>query len=163
MEDPRTIPSVISEQALKAAIDLVDVCLQDAAFLAGRGVVGETIERMITGIHCLASFLHCLARFILRHSLLTLCKSCCIESSQATRPLDTSEAPSNAAISLLLPGKVLHLNALLVMRKFRNRGNKPGAVRGFEELQESGLGKIHCIKPQRGASVVSTIEECLHV
>ena len=50
------------------------------------------------------------------------------------------------------------------MRKFRNCGNKAGAVRGFEELQESGLGKIHCVKPQRGASMVSTIvyKECMY-
>ena len=88
-----------------------------------------------------------------------------IESSQATRSLDTSESHSNAAMSLILPGKVLHLNALLAMRKFRNCGNKAGAVRGFEELQESGLGKIHSIKPQRGASMVRNIlcvYECMY-
>ena len=51
MNDPLAIPTVISETAIKAAINLVDVCLQDAAFLAGRGDIGETIEKMITGTH----------------------------------------------------------------------------------------------------------------
>ena len=71
-------------------------------------------------------------------------------------------------MSLLLPGKVLHLNALLAMRKFRNCGNKAGAVRGFEELQESGLGKIDSTKPQRGTNMVSNmlwtfcVQQCMH-
>lgn len=38
------------------------------------------------------------------------------------------QAQASAAYSLLLPGKVLHLNALLSMKKFRDRGNKEGAV-----------------------------------
>ena len=59
-----------------------------------------------------------------------------------------------AAFSLLLPGKVLHLNDLSHLRKFRDRGNKPGAVRGFELLQENELGKLVSIKPQRGATMV---------
>ena len=62
----------------------------------------------------------------------------------------------NAAMSLLLPGKMLHLNVLPAMRKFRNYG-KAGAVRGFEELQENGLGKLHSIKPQRGATMVRAL------
>lgn len=77
------------------------------------------------------------------------------EYSQAALPImDTSEAHRNATLSLLLPGRVLHLNALLVMRKFRDRGNKAGAVRGFEMLQEHSLGTIISTKPQRGTSTV---------
>ena len=71
-------------------------------------------------------------------------------------PMPTSEAERNAAFSLLLPGKVLHLNALSHLRKFRDRGNKPGAVRGFEVLQQNDLGKLISIKPQRGATMVRT-------
>lgn len=71
-------------------------------------------------------------------------------------PIPTSEAERNAAFSLLLPGKVLHLNALSHLRKFRDRGNKPGAVKGFEVLQKNDLGKLISIKPQRGATTVRT-------
>ena len=56
-------------------------------------------------------------------------------------PMSAGEADRNAAFSLLLPGKVLHLNALLHLRKFRDRGNKPGAVKGFEVLQDNELGQ----------------------
>ena len=68
--------------------------------------------------------------------------------------MDTSETHRNATMSLLLPGRVLHLNALLVMRKFRDRGNKAGAVRGFEKLQQHNLGTIIWTKPERGTSMV---------
>ena len=63
-------------------------------------------------------------------------------------------------MSLLLPGPLLHLNALLAMRKFRDRGNKAGAVRGFELLEESGLGEVITTKPPRGASLVRAYMYC---
>ena len=74
--------------------------------------------------------------------------------------MDASEAHRNATMSLLLPGKVLHLNALLALRKFRDRGNKAGAVRGFETLQESNLGRLISLKPQRGATMVNCNTLC---
>ena len=52
------------------------------------------------------------------HTLLIL------DSSQAVLPMSANEAERNAAFSLLLPGKVLHLNALSHLRKFRDHGNK---------------------------------------
>lgn len=76
---------------------------------------------------------------------------------QVLVPEETSEAHRNAAFSLLLPGKMLHLNALLVMRKFRDRGNKAGAVRGFELLERQGLGVLISTKLQRGANMVKLI------
>ena len=36
---PLVIPDVISTEAIKAIINLVDVCIQHSAFLAGRGDV----------------------------------------------------------------------------------------------------------------------------
>ena len=64
---------------------------------------------------------------------------------------------------LLIPGKTLHLNALLSMRKFRDRGNKAGAVKAFELLEEDGLGKVVSTKPQRGASMVCDLPHRLHI
>ena len=54
-----------------------------------------------------------------------------------------------AAYCLLLPGRTLHLNALLIMKKFRDRGNK-GAVHAFLALLAAELGNVVEIKPQRG-------------
>ena len=37
------IPSAISMEAVKAAIDFVDICSQQTAFLAGRGKIDDDI------------------------------------------------------------------------------------------------------------------------
>ena len=46
IETPLAIPTVISDAAIKAARNLVDVCIQHTAFLAGRG---ETVQEMMMG------------------------------------------------------------------------------------------------------------------
>ena len=54
---PLAIPETIGVDAVKAAIDLVDVCIQHAAFLAGRGEVQELIEVLATGTKLLIEHL----------------------------------------------------------------------------------------------------------
>lgn len=62
---------------------------------------------------------------------------------------------ASAAFSLLLPGEVLHLSAILVAKKLRPiNGNKESAVRGFRILEEAGLGRLVELNPQRGATMV---------
>ena len=36
-ENPQSIPDEISDSAMKAAINVVDVCIQHSAYLAGKG------------------------------------------------------------------------------------------------------------------------------
>ena len=55
-----------------------------------------------------------------------------------------------ASYCLLLPGKVLHLTPLLAAKKFRNRGNKEGALRAFGLLEDDGLGNTYIISGIRG-------------
>lgn len=43
-ETPGAIPETISDEALKAAVCFVELCVQHAAFLAGRGNVAEEID-----------------------------------------------------------------------------------------------------------------------
>ncbi len=43
-ETPHSIPENISDDALKAAINFVDLCVQHASFLAGRGDTQEAVE-----------------------------------------------------------------------------------------------------------------------
>jgi hypothetical protein len=61
-----------------------------------------------------------------------------------------------AKYCLLLPGKVLHISALLIAKRFRDKGNKDGAVRAIRTLESAGLGEVIEVKPQRGTNVVST-------
>lgn len=65
-----------------------------------------------------------------------------------------SEAVDNAAYSLLLPGSILYLSALLVQTKFRGRGNKAGALAGWALLQEAGIAKVVEKKHGRGTDKV---------
>ena len=152
MDTPLAIPETISGDAVKAA---VDVCIQHAAFLAGRGDVQELIEVLAMGTKLLIKYPYLCGVYIIVwyvHS----------ESSQAAPPVEMSKTDGHrsATTSLLLPGKVLHLNALNKKRSFRNSGNKAGAIHGFEMLQENGLGTIVTTKIARGAAMVHI---CVHV
>ena len=69
---------------------------------------------------------------------------------------DDTLAHSNAAYSLLLPGKILNLRALSIQKKFRgSRGNKERAKRGWYLLQRSGLGEVKEFKARRGTDMVN--------
>lgn len=68
-----------------------------------------------------------------------------------------SQARACATISLLTPGCVLHLSALLILKRYRDKGNKAGAVKGYQLVQQEGLVELVEIKPQRGASIVCTV------
>ncbi len=61
---------------------------------------------------------------------------------------------SVAMFCLLLPGKVLHISALLAAKRFRDKGNKDGAVRAIKRLESAGLGTVIDFKPPRGTSIV---------
>ena len=76
--------------------------------------------------------------------------------------MTSSEGKRSATIALLLPGKILDLKVLNQKRAFCNSGNKSGAVKGFEVLEESGLGRIITTKINRGATMVTAFgETCL--
>ena len=51
IETPMDIPTVISLAAVNAAKNLVDVCIQHAAFLAGRGKVDAEIQEINKGTY----------------------------------------------------------------------------------------------------------------
>ena len=44
IDTPKVTPDAIGADAITAAIDIVNVCIQHAAFLAGRGDINEIIE-----------------------------------------------------------------------------------------------------------------------
>ena len=51
METPLDVPDVISTATIEAAQNIMDVCIQHAAFLAGQGDVEDTIQEIIKHIH----------------------------------------------------------------------------------------------------------------
>ena len=52
MNSPLAIPPNISESAMKAADSFVDLCLQHAAYLGGRGNFQEAIDELQQGWTC---------------------------------------------------------------------------------------------------------------
>lgn len=44
------IPTIITEDALKAAEDFIDVCCQHTAYLAGRGDIDDAIFKIQKGL-----------------------------------------------------------------------------------------------------------------
>jgi len=62
---------------------------------------------------------------------------------------------STAEYCLNLPGKTLYLTHLLALKKFRKRGNKDGALRAFQMLDNEGLGKLVQVGSGKGSHAVS--------
>ena len=79
---------------------------------------------------------------------------------------DTDCTKSTALFCLMLPGKRLHLKPLLAMKKFRNKGNKHGAVKAFYYLENEGLGKVIELSGSKGSATVRRIHVhvyiCMH-
>lgn len=72
------------------------------------------------------------------------------EKIQTRKPL----VECAASYMLTLPGKVLDISVLNTSRKFREFGNKDGAVAAIKLLQESGIGVVHTEKATSGTSKV---------
>ena len=49
VESKEELPFVISEQAISAAIDFVEVCCQHTAYLTGRGSIAEELKVLESG------------------------------------------------------------------------------------------------------------------
>ena len=50
INQPLVIPDTISESAIKAAENFVDMCIQHAAYIAGRGNVEEAVSTITMGM-----------------------------------------------------------------------------------------------------------------
>ena len=50
LESPDDVPTEISEEAIIAAQDFIDVCCQHTASIAGRGSIPEAIQQLVKGM-----------------------------------------------------------------------------------------------------------------
>ena len=84
-----------------------------------------------------------------------------------TNPLGSvTSSTSLATFCLLLPGKRLHLSALLFEWKFRGQGNKTAALEALHQLEAAGLGKLEKEKSQRNSCCISswfTFQSCCFI
>ena len=65
-----------------------------------------------------------------------------------------------ASFILSLKGSILNLTDLLNAKKFRTRGNKPGALRAFKLLEQEGLGTLDS-RDVRGTDKVQHAPACM--
>ena len=56
--------------------------------------------------------------------------------------------------TILLPGKALDISAIVKAKKFKSRGNKPGALEACKRLKEAGMGKLVELGKSRGTAMV---------
>jgi len=139
---PDNIDQTIDEQAIKAAIDFIEVCCDHAFMITGRHNILHRVGASKNGMH----IFRC-AQFIYIFILI----DDCLEISPRGDDAKAGGTKATAQYTILLPGKALYLTALNNARKFRNRGNKEGGYQAFEYLQNEGLGTLeeHMIPGQK--------------
>lgn len=94
------LPLVITENALLAAQDFVDVACQHGAYLAGRGQIASELKRFTAGLVHVPIPFH-------------------LDIIDVAIPVSSQEH-TNGTFCLLLPGSELDLSALLAGKKFRS-------------------------------------------
>ena len=52
-------------------------------------------------------------------------------------------------------------SAIIKAKKFKNRGNKPGALEACRRLEEAGMGKLVELGKSRGTAMVIIIITCM--
>lgn len=125
--DEFQIQSVVTDAAMRAAINFINICMDHTLYLCGRDKIGEEVGALLSEV-----------------------------TTPAPQPKDDS--PVNAASNpggymLLIPGKRLHITALNERKKFRDMGNKQGAVETITALEKDGLGLIISSRTQGTAKV----------
>jgi hypothetical protein len=137
-----SVDQTVTDEAVTAAIDLVKLTCQQVAYMVGRGTLQEEVQKFQQGLY-------------LRYNN-HYCENAIKTQGQSEEQEDeiTSDG-ATAAFTLTLPGKTLYLSKLLSLKKYRNRGNKDGAVRAFYRLEEGGFGRVFEVGGSKGASIVS--------
>lgn len=118
---------MVTDAAMRAAINFINICMDHTLYLCGRDKIGEEVGAVLSEV-----------------------------TTPVPQPKDDS--PVNAASNpggymLLIPGKRLHITALNERKKFRDMGNKQGAVETITALEKDGLGLIISSRTQGTAKV----------
>lgn len=114
-EDPLQDPlsDTISQDAIKAAINFVEVCCQHTAYISGRGKIENELELMQAG------------------------------DDSVCETTKEPQQESTEALILGLPGESLDVSYWVhKKRRFRHRGGIEGALKAMKNLQENGMGKL---------------------
>lgn len=130
------IPSVVTDDAVRAAINFVETCMNHTLYLCGRNGSKEEVSSVLEEVS----------------------KS----DDQPQEQLSVNAASNPEGYMLLIPGKRLYITALNERKKFRDMGNKQGAVDAINALERDGLGIVITNKAQ-GTSKVCHFMLCIAV
>ena len=150
VETNSSISTEISEEAVAAAINFVQLCCQQTAFMAGRCDIEEEIEI----VNASMSTIHVHSSIFTVKSFIGLTEPNISDSDPSTKT-QSDGAPGHC---LTLPGKKLNLTALLYAKKLRAHGYRKGGIKAFKELESAGLGVMEEHKVKSG--VVSIVYVC---
>ena len=150
VETNSSISTEISEEAVAAAINFVQLCCQQTAFMAGRCDIEEEIEI----VNASMSTIHVYSSIFTVKSSIGLTEPNISDSNHSTKT-QSDGAPGHC---LTLPGKKLNLTALLYAKKLRAHGYRKGGIKAFKELESAGLGVMEKHKVKSG--VVSIVYVC---
>lgn len=123
-EPLQAIPSVVSEASVKAALNFVNTCMNHTMYLCGRQNINSEIMDLAVDLD---------------------------DADGETCVPNATRNPEGYV--LLLPGKKLHITALNEKKKFRDMGNKQGAVAAITTLEQEDLGIVVLNKAQGTAKV----------
>ena len=150
IEEP--LPDTITEMAIEAAIDLVELCCQHTAYITGRGNINNELDIVEAGT-CKYYICNYMYFVYLKNSptcrLVYWIDTYLFVGSAVNLPT-TNLQPSNEAFVLSLPGKILDVSLLVNRKKkFRARGGRDGALDAMQRLEEDGMGKL-VLKKSKG-------------
>lgn len=115
LEDPLQGPlsDTISQDAIKAAINFVEVCCQHTAYISGRGQIESELELVQAG------------------------------DPSVRETASETQQESTEALILGLPGETLDVSYWVhKKRRFRHRGGIEGALHAMKNLQADGMGTL---------------------
>ena len=111
LHDP--VPDTISQDAIKAVINFVEVCCQHTVYISGRGQIQNELELVQGG------------------------------DDFACETAKEPQQESTETLILGLPGESLDVSYWVhKKRRFRHRGGIEGALQAMKNLQDNGLGKL---------------------
>ena len=129
------ITSVVSDAAVMAAINFVRTCMNHTMYLCGRNSVNEEVKHIKMDL----------------------------EVNVAGYEAGVNAAKNPEGYVLLLPGTTLFITALNEKKKFRDMGNKQGAVAAINNLERDDLGMVVSNTAQGTAKVcIQTQAACYH-
>lgn len=135
------LPQTISDEAIDAAIDFVEVCCQHIAFITGHGQIDKELEVIGSGEKQ-------------KQNCSYYYNSCHTGTAATTSAVEKT----NEALVLCLPGEKLDVSHIVnKQKKFRDRGGRDGALAAMQQLEKDGLGEL-ILKKSRGS-----VKVCFHI